>query len=90
MLDQRPGGSAAVGHVTAADTRGGHDHRLLGKGIQLRFGTPSDLTLKMEVVQRVLKPDHRGRSATELAYLDVSAPSRPALGFHGTSPSTTT
>jgi len=77
------------GHVTQLIPRSGTITAVLGKGVQLRFGTPSDLTLKMEVVQRVLKRI-TGAQRHELAYLDVSAPSRPALGFHGTSPSTTT
>ena len=77
------------GHVTQLIPRSGTITAVLGKGVQLRFGAPSDLTLKMEVVQRVLKRI-TGAQRHELAYLDVSAPSRPALGFHGTSPSTTT
>jgi imidazolonepropionase-like amidohydrolase len=63
--------------------------QVVGKGVQLRFGSPSDLTLKMQVVERVLKRI-TGAQRHELSYLDVSAPSRPALVFHGTSPSTTT
>jgi cell division protein FtsQ len=77
------------GHVTQLLPRSGTITAVLGKGVQLRFGAPSDLTLKMEVVQRVLRRI-TGAQRHELAYLDVSAPSRPALGFHGTSPSTTT
>jgi cell division protein FtsQ len=76
-------------HVTQLLPRSGTITAVLNTGTQLRFGSPSDLALKMQVVERVLTRI-TGAQRRELAYLDVSAPARPALGFHGTSPSTTT
>ena len=53
---------------------------VLRRGLQVRLGTPDQLGVKLEVAGRVL-----GRmTSTErrsLAYVDVSAPARPALSY---------
>jgi cell division protein FtsQ len=49
-------------------------------GLQVRLGSPDQLGLKLTVAARVLRymPSRDRRS---LAYVDVSAPARPALGY---------
>ena len=76
-----------VGHITRITPASGTLSVLLGKHIQLRLGTPDDLALKLQVAQRVLVRI-RGAQRHDLAYLDVSAPARPALGMRTTSTST--
>jgi cell division protein FtsQ len=76
-----------AGHITRITPNAGMLSVLLGKHIQLRLGTPDDLALKLQVAQRVLSRI-RGTQRRDLAYLDVSAPSRPALGMRTTSTST--
>jgi hypothetical protein len=58
----------------------------VGTRLRLRLGTPDQLSLKLAVVQRVM---HRITKAqrSEVAYIDVSAPHRPAYGLRSTLPS---
>jgi len=75
--------------------RVGHVHKLtggessivaiLGHGLQLRLGSSAQLDLKLRVAVRVLR-SMQSATRTALAYVDVSVPSRPALGYkHSTS-----
>jgi hypothetical protein len=83
-----PGFRTSVGHVTELISRSGTITAVVGDHIQLRFGEPVDLGLKMAVVERVMRRIHGGQRH-DLAYLDVSAPGRPALGLRTTTPVST-
>jgi cell division protein FtsQ len=83
----------AVPHAFAHHV--GHLHHLtageagivatVGRGLQLRLGSSDQLDLKLRVAVRVLRP-MQPTTRTALAYVDVSVPSRPALGYkHSTS-----
>ncbi len=82
-----PGFRKGVGRITALIPGAGTITAVIGKHIQLRLGDTSQLTLKLEVVQRVMQRI-RGAQRSELAYIDVSAPSRPAYGMRSSLPST--
>jgi cell division protein FtsQ len=82
-----PGFRKGVGRITTLIPGPGTITAVIGKRIQLRLGDTSQLTLKLEVVQRVMQRI-RGAQRTELAYIDVTAPSRPAYGMRSTLPST--
>jgi cell division protein FtsQ len=78
----------SVGRVNRLTSRSGTITAVVGHHIQLRFGEPVDLPLKMAVVERVMRRIHGGQRR-DLAYLDVSAPGRPALGLRTTPPVST-
>ncbi len=77
-----------VGRITQLIPRSGTITAVVGRHIQLRFGAPEGLPEKMAVVERVMRRI-QGAQRTNMAYLDVSAPGRPALGMRTTSVSTT-
>jgi cell division septal protein FtsQ len=52
---------------------------VLRGGPQVRLGSPDQLDVKLQVAARLLGTPHAG----SLAYIDVSAPTRPALKFKG-------
>ena len=86
VLRAVPNGFAhRIGHVHQLTTGASGTFAVLGHGFQLRLGSSSQLDLKLRVAVRVLRPMQTStRSA--LAYVDVSVPSRPALGYkHSTS-----
>jgi cell division septal protein FtsQ len=88
VLAQMPAGfRGAVGKVTALTAHSGVIAAMVGRHIQLRLGTPTNLGLKLQVVQRVMHHITRAQRS-ELAFVDVSAPSRPAYGLRSTLPST--
>jgi cell division protein FtsQ len=65
------------GAITAIQPGAGTLTATVGSKMQLRLGAPSQLDLKMRVVERTLgKLDAQGRRATR--YIDVSAPAHPA------------
>jgi cell division septal protein FtsQ len=53
---------------------------VLRHGLQVRLGTPDQLGLKLQVAGRVLGR-MTSRERHSLAYVDVSAPARPALSY---------
>jgi len=53
---------------------------VLRHGLQVRLGTPDQLGLKLQVAGRVLGRMSSGERHS-LAYVDVSAPARPALSY---------
>jgi hypothetical protein len=59
---------------------------VVGQRLKLRLGTPDQLPLKLAVVERVMRRITRAQRA-EVAYIDVSAPGRPAYGLRSTLPS---
>lgn len=66
-------------HALWARLRGGLLTVALRSGLELRFGPPSDLDLKVAVARAIL-PTMQARSAGGPAYLDVSVPERPVAG----------
>jgi len=53
---------------------------VFGHGLQVRLGTAGSLGLKLHVAARVLV--RMGDSIRHsVAYVDVSAPARPAIGY---------
>jgi len=88
VLAQAPAGfRGSVGKITGLTAHGGMVSALIGRHIRLRLGTPTQLALKLTVVQRVMHHVTRAQRS-ELAYIDVSAPGRPAYGLRSTSPLT--
>jgi cell division protein FtsQ len=75
-----------VGHIRELTASSGTVSALIGTHIKLRLGTPDDLALKLEVVERVMRRIS-GQQRHNLAYIDVSAPGRPAYGMRSTLPS---
>src|SRR4051794_29773138 len=73
-----------VGRITQLLPRSGTITAVVDRHIQLRFGAPEGLAEKMAVVERVMRRI-QGPQRTNMAYLDVSAPGRPALGMRTTS-----
>jgi hypothetical protein len=89
LLRSAPKGfRTSVGRVNRLISRSGTINAVVAHHIELRFGEPVDLTLKMAVVERVMRQIHGGQRR-DLAYLDVSAPARPALGMRTTPPVST-
>jgi cell division protein FtsQ len=78
----------AVPHAFAH--RVGHIHKLMsgdagivaviGRGLQVRLGSSAQLDLKLRVAVRVLR-SMQSATRSALAYVDVSVPGRPALGY---------
>jgi cell division protein FtsQ len=77
----------AVGRITRLIPGEGTITAVVGDHIRLRLGDTSQLTLKLEVVQRVMRRI-QGAQRRELGYIDVTAPNRPAYGMRSTSTST--
>ena len=75
-----------VGRITELQPHGGLITAVVGTRLKLRLGTPDQLPLKLAVVERVMKRITRAQRA-EVAYIDVSAPGRPAYGLRSTLPS---
>jgi cell division septal protein FtsQ len=78
-----------VGPITKLITRSGTITAVVGTHIQIRFGESTDLPVKLAVIARVL-PLINGHQRHDLAYVDVSAPGRPALGWRTTKLSSST
>ena len=58
---------------------------VIGRGLQVRLGSSAQLELKLRVAVRVLR-SMQSATRSALAYVDVSVPGRPALGYkHSTS-----
>jgi cell division protein FtsQ len=75
-----------VGRITELQPHGGLITAVVGQRLKLRLGTPDQLPLKLAVVERVMRRITRAQRA-EVAYIDVSAPGRPAYGLRSTLPS---
>jgi cell division protein FtsQ len=74
-----------VGHLRKLTTDGTGIVAVIGRGLQLRMGSSDQLDLKLRVAVRVLR-SMQTATRTALAYVDVSVPGRPALGYkHSTS-----
>jgi cell division protein FtsQ len=74
-----------VGHVRKLVTDDSGIVAVIGRGLQLRLGASSQLDLKLRVAVRVLR-SMQATTRSALAYVDVSVPGRPALGYrHSTS-----
>jgi cell division protein FtsQ len=74
-----------VGHLHQLTTDDSGIVAIIGRGLQLRLGSSAQLDLKLRVAVRVLR-SMQSATRTALAYVDVSVPSRPALGYkHSTS-----
>ena len=87
VLAAAPAGfQGKVGHIRELTASSGTVSALIGTHIKLRLGTPDDLALKLAVVQRVMRRIS-GQQRHNLAYIDVSAPGRPAYGMRTTLPS---
>ena len=74
-----------VGHIHKVMAGDAGMMAVIGRGLQVRIGSTAQLDLKLRVAVRVLRSmQYATRSA--LAYVDVSVPGRPALGYkHSTS-----
>jgi cell division protein FtsQ len=75
-----------VGPITELIPQSGMITAVIGKRLKLRLGTPDQLSLKLAVVERVMRRITRAQRS-EVAYIDVSAPGRPAYGMRSTLPS---
>ncbi len=83
-----PGFERRVGHITRLIPGEGTITAVVGDRIQLRLGDTTQLALKLDVVRRVMRRI-QGAQRRELAYIDVSAPTRPAYGMRSTLTSST-
>jgi cell division protein FtsQ len=87
VLAQAPKGFRHhVGRITELIPNSGMITAVVGTRLRLRLGTPDQLSLKLAVVQRVMHRITRAQRS-EVAYIDVSAPGRPAYGLRSTLPS---
>jgi hypothetical protein len=75
-----------VGRITALQPHNGLITAVVGQHLQLRLGAADQLALKLAVVERVMRRVTRAQRS-EVAYIDVSAPARPAYGLRSTLPS---
>jgi cell division protein FtsQ len=74
-----------VGHLRKLTTDDTGIVAVIGRGLQLRLGSSAQIDLKLRVAVRVLR-SMQAATRSALAYVDVSVPSRPALGYeHSTS-----
>jgi len=71
---------ARVGAIHDLVSGSGTVALLIGQHIRVRLGQPTQLALKLQVTARVIGRI-RGAQRANLAYLDVTAPARPALGW---------
>jgi cell division septal protein FtsQ len=69
-----------VGHLRKLTTDDTGIVAVIGRGLQLRLGSGGDLDLKLRVAVRVLR-SMQPSTRSALAYVDISVPSRPALGY---------
>jgi len=53
---------------------------VIGRGLQLRLGSVDQIDLKLQVAVRVLR-SMQPATRSALAYVDISVPGRPALGY---------
>jgi cell division protein FtsQ len=83
-----PGFRHGVGRITRLIPSQGTIAVVVGDHIHLRLGDTSQLSLKLEVVRRVMRRI-QGAQRKELSYIDVTAPSRPAFGMRSTLTSST-
>ena len=74
-----------VGHLHKLTTDDTGIVAVIGRGLQLRLGSSDQLDLKLRVAVRVLRA-MQPTTRSALGYVDVTVPSRPALGYkHSTS-----
>ena len=74
-----------VGHIHKLMTGDAGIVAVIGRGMQVRLGSSAQLDLKLRVAVRVLR-SMQSATRSALAYVDVSVPGRPALGYkHSTS-----
>jgi cell division protein FtsQ len=74
-----------VGHIHKVETGDAGLVAVIGRGMQVRLGSGADIDLKLRVAVRVLR-SMQTATRSALAYVDVSVPGRPALGYkHSTS-----
>ena len=71
---------AKVGPIHDLVSGSGTVAMLIGQHVRIRLGQATQLGLKMQVVERVISRI-QGSQRANLAYLDVTAPARPALGW---------
>ena len=69
-----------VGHIHKLETGAAGLVAVIGRGMQVRLGSVSDVDLKLRVAVRVLR-SMQSTTRSALAYVDVSVPGRPALGY---------
>jgi cell division protein FtsQ len=86
VLRSLPGSfTRRVGHLHKLTTDGSGIVAVIGRGLQLRLGSSDQLDLKLRVAVRVLR-SMQSATRSALAYVDVTVPGRPALGYkHSTS-----
>jgi cell division protein FtsQ len=74
-----------VGHLHKVTTDDTGLVAVIGRGLQLRLGSADQIDLKLQVAVRVLR-SVQPATRSALAYVDISVPGRPALGYkHSTS-----
>jgi cell division protein FtsQ len=74
-----------VGHIHKLVTGDAGIVAVIGRGLQVRIGSSAQLDLKLRVAVRVLRA-MQTTTRSALAYVDVTVPARPALGYkHSTS-----
>lgn len=74
-----------VGHIHKVELGDAGLVAVIGRGMQVRLGSGTDIDLKLRVAVRVLRSMQSATRAA-LGYVDVSVPGRPALGYrHSTS-----
>jgi cell division protein FtsQ len=69
-----------VGHIHKVMTGDAGIVAVIGRGLQVRIGSTAQLDLKLRVAVRVLR-SMQAATRSALAYVDVSVPGRPALGY---------
>jgi len=69
-----------VGHIHKVMTGDAGIVAVIGRGLQVRIGSTAQLDLKLRVAVRVLR-SMQSATRSALAYVDVSVPGRPALGY---------
>ena len=69
-----------VGHIHKLETGDSGLVAVIGRGMQVRLGSSADVDLKLRVAVRVLR-SMQTATRSALAYVDVSVPARPALGY---------
>ncbi len=76
-----PGFRTQVGPIVRLVPSAGMVTAVIGsRNIKLRLGTPDQMSVKLAVAARVMRRIGTAQRAS-IAYLDVSVPSRPALGM---------
>ena len=72
--------SSRVGHLHKLMTDDTGIVAVIGRGLHLRLGSSDQLDLKLQVAVRVLR-SMQSATRSALAYVDVTVPGRPALGY---------